>query len=137
MGLATTALSLLLMAAVPSRDSSPSRHLGPEELASVGPVSILELQPVDVVLHNSTPPPGEEALDNAVGRHPARRTPRAPTAARWLDKAQADFDKQKQTTGHMGGRKTGHESARGMQWRPGGLATPLPDRMVACGPRVQ
>ena len=124
----------LLIAHALSRGFMTSTKGSPDEARSAR-IIIKDL--VNAKLLHCTPPPGEEALDNAAGRHPARKTPRAPTAARWLDKAQADFDKQKQTTGHLGGRKTGHESARVMQWRPGGLATPLPDRMVACGPRAQ
>ena len=59
-----------------------------------------------------TPPPGEPLRSKMPRRAPraARRTPRAPTEAPLLDKVQADYDQQKHTTVHMGGRKTTHES---------------------------
>ena len=107
----------LLIAHALSRGFMTTTKGSPDESRSAR-IIIKDL--VNAKLLLCTPPPGEDALENAPGRHPVRRTPRAPTAARWLDKVQADYDQQKHTTVHMGGRKTTHESNKHLQWRPGG-----------------
>ena len=75
-----------------------------------------------------------------------RKKPSAPTAERWFTKMKADYDAQERSGGRFMGRRDrgmaerglgrGSAPARAMQWRPGD-AQAVPDRLEACGPRVE